>query len=140
MAVKLTRKEDRDTFDFGLPILDKLSIDYAGIPEEKRSGLARALLSASALSCYVSTLSHELKTRGVNADAINAETEIELKQNEIGQNRIKEMKLKISVKMNKADAHVFDECAKIMQNGCLATSSIHEGIPMKYNLTPEYEG
>ena len=47
--VKLVRKGDVDTFEFGLPALDKFTIDYTGIPEEKRSGIARALLSASAL-------------------------------------------------------------------------------------------
>jgi len=138
--VKLTREGDIDTFDFGLPILDKLTIDYTGIPVEKRAGLARAFLSAAALSCYVSTLSDALETRKANVDNITAEAKIKTEDNELGQRRVESMGLEVAVKMSDTHADVFEECTKIMKNACLVTSSIHDGIHMEYKLTSKYEG
>jgi len=139
-SVKLTRKGDIDTFEFDLPILDRISINYTGIPLEKRAGLARAFLSAAALSCYVGTLSDALETRKANVDSITAEAKVKTGENELGQRRVETMKLEVSVKMNEAHSTVFGECTEIMKKGCLVTSSIHDGIHMEYNLTSKYEG
>ena len=137
--VKLVRKGDVDTFEFGLPALDKFTIDYTGIPEEKRSGIARALLSASALSCYVGTLSHTLKAKNMEAHTITAEAKLELNQNEMGQNQIEAMKIQVTAEIDKTDEHLFDECTEFLQNGCFITASIHDGIRMEYNLTTKQE-
>lgn len=137
--VKYIRKGDIDVIELGVAGLEKITIDFTGIPTEQRNGIAKALLSASALSCYVGAISGALEAREAKVDSIEAEAEIALGPNESGQGRVKEMKLATTVNMSESDAPIFDRCVKIMRHGCLITGTLHDGVAMEYTLNSKYE-
>ena len=132
--VKYTKKGDIHCIELGLPGLERIVIDYSTIPADQRSGLAKQLLAASALSCYVAALSGSLEARDAAYNSIEAEASMELGPNAVGQGRVKAMHLDVSVNLDSASMPVFERCARIMKNGCLVTGSLHEGIHMTYSL------
>ncbi len=45
-----------------------------------------------------------------------------------------EIVLDVTVEIDDDDYDTFERIKKVMRNGCLVTSSLHDGIEMKYNL------
>lgn len=138
-VAKYTREGNVHTIDFGIPAMGKLVIDYDNVSKDDRAGIAKALLSTSALACYVSTLGTALETRGANFTKISAEANLVLGQNDNNQARVSGLDLDTSVILDGDDDEIFERCQKIMRNGCLVTASIHEGIHMNYSLKPDYQ-
>ncbi len=136
--VKYTRKGDIHTINLGVAGLEEIVIDYTNIPEDQRTGAAKALLSAAALSCYVSALGVALDARGADFDSIESEITIELGANSVGQGRVLGLNIDTTVNMAEADKDIFERCIKIMKQGCLVTGSLHEGMKMDYNLTSNF--
>lgn len=137
-VVKYTRKGNVHTIDFGIPSIDNIVIDYDKIPEEQRAGLAKSLLSAANLACYIATLGSALTARGANYTGIEGIAHIDLGHNTNMQARVTGINLDIKVEIDGDDDEIFERCQKIMRNGCLVTGSVHEGIHMTYNLNAEY--
>lgn len=133
------RKEgDIHTFDINLPGLEKIVIDYTGVAPEQRSGAAKALLEAAAIACYSAALSGALEARNAHCDSITATADLDFGANAVGQHRITGLNLDFSVKLDPADAPVFERCARIMRNGCLVTGSLHDGMDVEYHLNAVY--
>lgn len=137
--VKYSRKGNVHTIDFGIPAIDNIIIDYDKIPEEQRAGLAKSLLSAANLACYIATLGSALTARGANFTEIDGIANIDLGHNENKQARVTGINLDVKVAMDGEDDSIFERCQKIMKNGCLVTGSVHEGIHMTYKLEAEYD-
>lgn len=127
------------TFEIGVPGLEKIVVDQTNVPENERGGLAKQLLAASTLACYGATLSSALAARGVTDAKIKGSASFGFGKNDLGQGRITAMTLTFHVELKEADREVFERCAKIMRAGCLVTGSVHEGIQMKYELEADYK-
>lgn len=138
-TVRYTKKGDVHTFETGLPAFEKIVIDQTNVPEDERGGVAKQLLACAALSCYTAALAGALDARGSKYTSITGEAVLGLGPNEVGQGRVKNMLLKVSVDLPKGDEDIFKRCAKIMKQGCLVTGSLHEGVEMTYELNPNYE-
>lgn len=137
-SVTYTRQGDVHTFETGLPGFEKIVIDHTGLPEEQRAGVAKCLLACAALSCYASALAGSLEAREAHYSSISAKARMDLGANEAGQGRVRHIHLDVSVDLPQQDSEIFERCAKIMKKGCLVTGSMHEGIDMTYELTPNY--
>ena len=132
--VKYVKNGNVHSIELGVPGLERIVIDYSEIPVDQRVGLAKQLLAASALSCYVAALSGSLEARGASCEKIEAEAAISLGANSVGQGRVKAMDLSVDVNISADDMSIFERCARIMKNGCLVTGSLHDGINMEYKL------
>ena len=140
MSVKFEKNGDVLTFEFGLPGLEKLVVDYTGIPRDKRAGLAKTFLQAAVISCYTTALEASLEARGGNYETITAETALSFGKNTLGQGRVLAMTLSVDVNgLDRASSSCFERCAKIMRNGCLVSGSLEDGINMTYNLNGNYK-
>jgi len=137
--VKYIHEGDIHTVELGVAGLEKIIIDYTGVPTEERTGIARALLAAASLSCYATALEKLLTVRGASFESIVAEATLTFATNEAGQARIEKMDLDAVVEMNKDDSAIYDRCSKIMKQGCLITRSLHEGIEMSYALKADFK-
>lgn len=138
-VAKYTRKGNVYTIDFGVPAIAPIVLDYDKIPEEERAGIAKAMLSAATLACYVGTLGTALEARGAEFEEISGEAHLVLGQNAKSQARITGIDINVEVNLSEDESDVFERCKKIMNNGCLVTASVHEGVHMNYNLTPNYD-
>lgn len=139
-SVDYHRQGDIHTFKTQVPGLETLTVDYTGIPDEERMGLAKQLMASSALACYGAMLGAALDARGAKYTSIAGSATPVLGANEAGQGRVKKLELKFTVCLPEDDRKIFERCVKIMKNGCLVTGSFHEGIEMSYDLQPDYEG
>jgi osmotically inducible protein OsmC len=138
--VKYTRTGDVHTFETGLPGFEKIVVDHTGVPEDQRGGVAKQLLAAAALSCYTSALAGALEARGAKFTSIEAESDMSMGPNAVGQGRVKKIDLHVTVNMDAEDESTFERCAKIMRHGCLVTGSLEDGIAMSYDLKANYNG
>lgn len=132
------RAGDVQTLTTGLPGLETLTIDHTGVPVEERAGVAKQLLASSALICYGSMLAGALEARDVPFTALKGKATLTLGPNESGKGSIQRMLLEFSVTLPESSADVFERCAKIMKNGCLITSSLHDGFEVVHDLVAEY--
>ncbi len=137
-AVVYTRKGDVHSFETGAAGLQTLTVDYTGVPAEERHGLAKQLLASSALACYGGMLSALLEVRKAHVAAITGKAFVDVGPNANGQGRVTTIRLEFRVDLPEAERALFERCAKIMQSGCLVTSSLHEGIAMSYDLDANF--
>lgn len=136
--VKYTKKGDIHTIDIGLPGIEQIVIDYTNIPADQRSGLAKQLLAAANLSCYIAALDASLVARGATAESIVGEVQLGMGPNAVGQGRVKRLNLDVVTKIDEDSADIFDRCAKIMRQGCLVTGSLNDSIEVTYDLKADY--
>ena len=99
---------------------------------------AKRLLAGASLYCYCSMLEAALLARDVDFEDIRATAELQLGRNEQGRSRVLKMVIRCSVRVNERDEAVFRRVEKMMAQGCLVTGSLHDGIPMEYELEPTF--
>ena len=138
-VVTYERHGDVHTFQLGNPVMDTFTVDYSSVPPEERTGLPKELLASSALACYGAMLGAALDARKVAYTKIQGKADIEVGPNSRGQGRVKKITLQFSVTLPEKDRTSFERCARIMENGCLITGSLHEGIEMEYHLDAAYQ-
>lgn len=139
IQIKYHREGDVHTIETGNPAIGTITIDQTGIPHEKRGGVAKQLLCASALFCYCAALDSALTTRGALYSAIDGVATLETGANEQGLGRITSIALETTVTISEDDASIFERCQKILRQGCLVTSSLREGIEITYTLDPKFD-
>lgn len=138
LTVSYAYEEDRHELELGSEALPRLVIDNRGIPQERRGGTAARLLAGSSLYCYGSMLAAALIARGVDFEDLRATAEFEKGRSEQGRTRVLKMRIRCSVRVNERDAAVFERVSRMMAQGCMITGSLHDGIDMSYELTPEF--
>ena len=138
LTVSYAYDEDRHELDLGGEALPRLVIDNRGIPQERRGGTATRLLAGASLYCYGSMLAAALIARGVDFEDLRADVVVEKDRNEQGKTRVLRMTIRCSVRVDERDEAVFRRVRKMMEQGCLITGSVHDGIAMEYELTPEF--
>lgn len=126
------------TIETGGVVLPQIVIDNRGVPQEQQAGTAKRLLAGASLYCYCSMLEAALLARDVDFEDIRATAELQLGRNEQGKSRVLKMVIRCSVRVNERDEAVFRRVQKMMAQGCLVTGSLHDGIPMEYELEPTF--
>ena len=126
------------TIETGGVVLPQIVIDNRGVPQEQQAGTAKRLLAGASLYCYCSMLEAALLARDVDFEDIRATAELQLGRNEQGKSRVLKMVIRCSVRVNERDEAVFRRVEKMMAQGCLVTGSLHDGIPMEYELEPTF--
>ncbi len=139
LEVLYKKDGDKQIIETGNKALGDFIIDTAGIPAEERNGTAKQFLCASALYCYCNALMLAMDVRGFSYKNITAKAILEAGNNAKNVSRVLEITLEVHVEIDEDDLDAFDRIQKVMRNGCLVTSSLHEGIEMKYNLIADFD-
>ena len=135
LSVSYQRNGDLHTIHTGGAALGDIVIDNSRVPAEQRGGTAKQLLGASALFCFCAALNSALESRGVRYEDLRATATLDVDTNAGGQSRVLRITIDASLSL---DEDTFERVRKIMSRGCLVTGSLHDGIEMAYNLTPNY--
>lgn len=138
LTVSYTFKDNVHTINTGGCALPQIVIDNRGIPQDQRGGTAKQLLAGASLYCYCSMLAAALLARDVDFDDISATADLEMGRNEQGKSRVLKMSIRCSVRVNERDEAIFRRVQKIMEQGCLVTASLHDGIATTYELSPTF--
>ena len=138
LSVSYQRNGDLHTIHTGGAALGDIVIDNSRVPAEQRGGTAKQLLGASVLFCFCAALNSALESRGVRYEDLRATATLDVDTNAGGQSRVLRITIDASLSLDEEDEDTFERVRKIMSRGCLVTGSLHDGIEMAYNLTPNY--
>ena len=137
-GVELQVLEDQDykvevSFDHGA--IDDFVVALSKVPEDKRFGVARKLLTASVSYCMTGYIRSFLKTKGVDVSDIHASSQIHMDKDDSGSSVVKEIDLHITVDIPEKDEYVLERCRTIMKNGCLVSKSLENGIAINRSIS-----
>ena len=119
---------------FNHDLLEDMTVSPSSVPKNKRSGVARALLSTSALSCMAGSLNYMLKARDVEVKRIKGSASVEMGKNEKNREYVKSMTLDIDVDIADEYMPVLERCIKYLEDGCLVTRGLKKGINVTNNI------
>ena len=119
---------------FNHDLLEDMTVSPYGVPEDKRGGVARALLSMSALSCMAGSLNAMLKARDVEIKGIKGSASIQMGKDEKNKDLVEAMNLKIDVDIAEEHMPVLERCIKYLEDGCLVTRGLKKGIKVTNNI------
>ncbi|MBM3128855.1 MAG: OsmC family peroxiredoxin [Chloroflexi bacterium] len=135
IAVEYRREgDDKHFLTMDSSALPDLEIDYTGIPDDQRSGTAARLLCASSLYCFAATLGSALKSRGAKIKSLTGRAIAEKGRDFHARTKITMITIQIKVEVEEKDQPILEKCRLLMQNGCLVTYSIDEGIHIEYEI------
>lgn len=134
LEVHYKKEGSKQIISTGNKALGDIIIDSEGIPEEERNGTAKQLFGAANLICYCGSLVSAMEARDFEYTGISAKAILTTGNNSNNVARILDIELQVTVDFNKDDYDTFERIKKVMKNGCLLTSSIHDGVHMNYNL------
>ena len=120
--------KDRHCFTTDLVALPSLTIDFTGVPENSRSGVASRLLCFAALYCFCNTLASELTSRNVNIKSLNGRATPTKTKDDYNRTRIKRIFIDVEVDVDDKDLPALAECREVMAMGSLITYSMNESI------------
>lgn len=126
----LYKREGKDVHAFttDLMALPSLTIDFKGVPEKNRSGVASRLLCFAALYCFCNTLHNELTERGVNVKSLTGKATPTKTKDDYGRTRIRRIFMDVEVDVDEKDLPALEECRQVMALGSLITYSMNESI------------
>ncbi len=114
--------------------LKELVIDTTGIPPERRHGTSRLLLASSTIMCFCGTLVEAMETRNIEYSSLKAKASTTEVKNENNVDRVGQICIEVEVEVAEKFKTDLEKIKKIMRKGCFITSSVHEGIDMKYKI------
>jgi len=126
--------EDGHRLTLGTPAIPEIRIDYTGIPKDARAGTAQILLCASALYCFASTLGSALAARGATIKSLTGRAVSEKDKDEYYRTKVSNVQIEVEVDVNDGDLPTLEKCEKIMENGCLITYSLNQGIEVEHTI------
>lgn len=124
--------KDRHIFSTDMAAFPGLTIDFSGIPDAKRGGVASRLLCFSALYCFCNTLAGELTDRGVVIKSLTGRATPVKMQDDYHRTRISRIFLDVVVDVDEAYLPALDKCREIMGQGSLITYSLNESIEVDH--------
>jgi organic hydroperoxide reductase OsmC/OhrA len=130
-------KNNDISIHFNSEVLQDIFLAKSKFPQEKLGGEARALLAASVAECMVSWLAYLLSKSRVKTDFIKASAEAITGLDENKQYIVKEIDVKINVKINGEDsAYQRFENVKnyLLEEGCLMSRSLEKGIKVVFSI------
>ncbi len=135
VAVEYRREgDDRHILALGSKAIPEIKIDYTGIPKDERAGTAQRLLAASALYCFASTLGSALAARGATIKSLTGRAVSEKDKDEYYRTKLSNIRIEVEVDVNDGDLPTLEKCEKIMENGCLITYSLNQGVEVEHAI------
>jgi osmotically inducible protein OsmC len=130
------RRHDGEHHDILLhsPALKTIGVDFEGIPEDARGGIAVKLLAASLLFCFASTLGAALTARQVNPRRLSGRAVAVKGKDEIRRTKVQAINIEIEVGIDDADAPTLEKCQQIMERGCLISYTLEEAIAIQHTI------
>ncbi|MCW4012669.1 MAG: OsmC family protein [Candidatus Bathyarchaeota archaeon] len=124
---------------FNHSLLEDMKVSPYSVPTNERGGVARALLSMSALSCMAGTLNAMLKARDVEVKGIKGSASVQMGKNEKNRDLVDGINLNIDVDIEEQYMSVLERCIKYLEDGCLVTRGLKKGIKVTLNIqrTPD---
>jgi hypothetical protein len=124
--------KDKHVFSTDMSAFPGLTIDFTGIPEAKRGGVASRLLCFAALYCFCNTLVNELTARGAVIKSLTGRATPTKTQDDYQRTRIKRIFIDVIVDVDKDHLPALDQCREIMDQGSLITYSLNESIEIDH--------
>jgi osmotically inducible protein OsmC len=124
-------------FIFHHDALNDIEVVLSKIPKDKRAGVARSLLAASATYCLAGSINYMLKARGVDVKGIDASSTVDMGKDDKGKSVVEGLNLEVHVDLPDEKRDMLDHCVKILKDGCLVTRSLKKGIHVKHNISCE---
>ena len=135
-GAKLELIGDNDyRFIFDHDALNEIDVELSKIPKDKRAGVARSFLAASATYCMAGSINYMLKARGVDVNGISATSSVIMGKDDKGKSFVEGLNLKIHVDIPDESRDVLDHCVSILKDGCLVTRSLKKGIHVDHSIT-----
>ena len=119
---------------FNHDLLENMIVSPSSVPEDKKGGIARALLSMSALSCMAGTLNAMLKARKVEVKGIKGSASVQMGKDEKNRDLVEVITLNIDVEIAEEYMPVLERCIKYLEDGCLVTRGLKKGIKVTNNI------
>jgi len=126
--------DDRHILALGSKAIPEIKIDYTGIPKDERAGTSQRLLAASALYCFASTLGAALSARNVTIKSLTGRASSEKEKDDYYRTKVSRIQIDIQVDVNDSDLPTLEKCEKFVENGCLITYSIGQGIEVEHTI------
>jgi uncharacterized OsmC-like protein len=126
--------DDQHILALGSKAIPDIKIDYARIPKDERAGTAQRLLTASALYCFASTLGSALSARSVTIKSLTGRASSEKEKDDYYRTKVSRIQIDIEVDLPESDLPTLEKCAKFVENGCLITYSIGQGIEVEHTI------
>lgn len=123
---------DKHIFTADLATFPGFTIDFTGVAESGRGGIASRLLTYAALYCFCNTFANELTSRGVVIKSLTGRATPSKSKDDYGRTRIKRIFLDVEVDLDDIYLPVLQECRQIMEQGSLITYSLNEGIQVDH--------
>jgi hypothetical protein len=125
---------DRHIFSTDMAAFPGLTVDFTGIPESKRGGVASRLLCFAALYCFCNTLANELTNRGAVIKSLTGRATPTKMQDDYHRTRIRRIFIDVVVDVDEKYLHILDACRDIMEQGSLITYSLNESIEVEHMI------
>ena len=126
--------DDKHILSLNSKAVPEIRIDYTGIPKDARAGTAQRLLAASALYCFASTLGAALAARNATIRSLTGRAVSEKDKDEYYRTKVSNIQIEVEVDVNDGDLPTLEKCEKIMENGCLITYSLNQGIEVEHTI------
>lgn len=114
--------------------ISDITIDYQGIPREKRDGTAVRLLGASVLYCFGASLGAALETRGATVNSLTGSIEVKKGKDEVARTKVTEIAITVEVDIDDKDVAILEKCKKIIKRGCFMTYTLEDSIDIEYRI------
>lgn len=121
------------TFDHDA--LEDQVITFFKVPIEKRPGVARRFLAASATWCTAVGLYSLLTARGVTVTDITAKSGVQMGKNESGQNVVESVDIELIVDVPEEHTEELEHCWRIWEKRCLISRSLQRGIKINRSIS-----
>jgi hypothetical protein len=123
---------DKHIFSADLMTFPGFTLDFTGVPESGRGGVASRLLSFAALYCFCNTFSTELTNRGAVVKSLTGRANPAKSKDDYGRTRIKRIFIDVEVDLDDVYFPILQECREIMEQGSLITYSLNESIEVDH--------
>lgn len=139
MEMKGTKLELTGDYDFRFifdhDVLNDIDVELSKIPEDKREGVARSFLAASAMYCMSGALYYMLRARGVDVNGISATSSVKMGKDDKGKSWVEGLNLDIHADIPDESRDVLDHCVSLLKDGCLVTRSLKKGIRVNHTIS-----
>jgi len=122
---------------FNSEVMPDILIKKSKVSREKLGGEARALLAASVTECLISWLTFLLNKARIKVKSLQAITTVTTGLDESEQNVVKEINIKVDVKIDgEDDSYQRFERIKnlLLRQGCLISRSLEKGIKVSFKF------
>ena len=133
--VKITLQDNGDyKIELNHDALKDIDISFSDVPDDKRGGVARAFLSASALYCMAGSVNYLLRVRDVEVIDLTGSVQAKMGKDSKGNSFVESLTLDIEVDVPDDNLSELERCISYLEDGCLVTKSLKKGIKITHNI------